>query len=198
MTTTCYEIVTYKVENPQVADAARATAQQLLQHFPGFIGWMALSGGDNSAERADVVSWRSAQEAQAAAKAVGSQPEFASFRASVNALHSMGHFTAQTAQASSLNTGTGIEIGRFRLKPGVEESDMRNVYRQMVESHLALQPGWKSQHLVNLGDGVFVDLAFADNQASAKAICASWQGQAVCDAFLSLIEPISMEFGSLG
>lgn len=195
MTATCYEIVTYKVENPQAADAARATAQQLLQHFPGFIDWMALSGCDNSAERTDVVTWRSVEEAQAAAKAVGSQPEFASFRASVNTLHSMGHYTAQ---ASSLNIGKGIEIGRFRLKPGVEESEMRSVYREMVGGYLSQQPGWKCQHLVSLGDGFFVDLVFADTQASAKAICASWQGQAICDAFLNLIEPISMEFGSLG
>lgn len=130
MTTTCYEIVTNKVENPQAADVARATAHEV--------------------------------------------------------------------QASSLNDGDGIEIGRFRLKPGIEESDMRSVYREMVGSYLSQQPGWKSQHLVNLDDGVFVDLVFAESQTSAKAICASWQGQAICDAFLNLIEPISMEFGSLG
>lgn len=75
---------------------------------------------------------------------------------------------------------------------------MRSVYREMVGSYLSQQPGWKSQHLVNLDDGVFVDLVFAESQTSAKAICASWQGQAICDAFLNLIEPISMEFGSLG
>ncbi|QOV69706.1 hypothetical protein [Citrobacter sp. BDA59-3] len=197
MTTPCYELVIYKVENPQEADAARVTARQLLQHFPGFIGWLALSGSDNPAERVDLVTWHSAEEAQAAAKAVGSQPEFAAFRASVSLLHSMGHFIAREAQASSLSAGNGIEIGRFRLKPGVDEHAMRNAYRQMVDSYLALQPGWQSQHLVSLGDGVFVDLVFADSQASAKAICASWQGQPICDAFLDVIEPESMEFGSV-
>lgn len=40
---------------------------------------------------------------------------------------------------------------------------MREVYSRMVEGHLALQPGWKSEHLVSLNKGVFVDLAFADS-----------------------------------
>lgn len=197
MTTPYYEIVTYKVENQQEADAARVSAQHLLKHFPGFIDWIAFSGIDSSAERVDFVVWRCAEEALAAAKAVESQPEFSAFRSSVSCLHSMGHYSAQKEQISPLKAGYGIEIGRFRLKPGIHESEMRKVYSQMVESYLAFQPGWKSQHLVSLGNGIFVDLVFAETQLSAKAICASWQGQAVCDAFLEIIEPESMEFGSL-
>ncbi|CAI1629112.1 hypothetical protein [Serratia plymuthica] len=197
MTTPCYEIVTYKVKNPQAADSARALAQSLLKHFPGFVDWIAFSGRDMADERVDLVVWNSAEDALAAAKAVGNQPEFSSFRSSVSDLHSMGHYAADTEQTPSMKTGHGIEIGRFRLKPGIHESDMRNVYNRMVENHLALQPGWKSQHLVSLGNGVFVDLAFADDRQHAEAICASWQGQAVCDAFLDMIEPESMEFGSL-
>ncbi|OKP17393.1 hypothetical protein [Serratia fonticola] len=199
MATPYYEIVTYKVENQQEADSARTSAQHLLKHFPGFIDWIAFSGVDSSAERVDFVIWNCAEKALAAAKAVESQPEFSSFRSSVSCLHSMGHYSAtvQGEQISSLRVGSGIEIGRFRLKPGIHESEMRKVYSQMVESYLAFQPGWKSQHLVSLGNGVFVDLVFADNQLSAKTICASWQGQTVCDAFLEIIEPESMEFGSL-
>ncbi|MDX6917541.1 hypothetical protein R9X49_20745 [Pectobacterium carotovorum] len=197
MATPCYEIVTYTVKTQQEADSARASAQRLLKHFPGFIDWIAFSGIDISAERVDLVVWNSLEAARAAAKAVESQPEFSCFRSSVRALHSIGHYTAQMEHAPSVKIRGGIEIGRFRLKQGIQESDMRHAYNQMVERHLSLQPGWKSQYLVSLGNGVFIDLAFADSQPCAEAICASWQGQAVCNAFLEMIEPESIEFGSL-
>lgn len=197
MATPCYEIVTYTVKTQQEADAARASAQRLLKHFPGFIDWIAFSGIDISTERVDLVVWNSLDAARAAAKAVESQPEFSCFRSSVSALHSMGHYTVHMADAPSVTNRGGIEIGRFRLKQGIQESDMRQAYNQMVERHLSLQPGWKSQHLVSLDNGVFIDLAFADSQPCAEAICASWQGQAVCNAFLEMIEPESIEFGSL-
>nr|WED67628.1 hypothetical protein PJ912_13940 [Pectobacterium colocasium] len=53
MATPCYEIVTYTVKTQQEADAARASAQRLLKHFPGFIDWIAFSGIDISTERVD-------------------------------------------------------------------------------------------------------------------------------------------------
>ncbi|MFJ5505933.1 hypothetical protein ACIPUO_17190 [Pectobacterium carotovorum] len=197
MATSCYEIVTYTVKTQQEADSARASAQCLLKNFPGFIDWIAFSGIDISAERVDLVVLNSLEAAQAAAKVVESQPEFSCFRSSVRALHSMGHYTVQMEHAPSVKIRGGIEIGRFRLKQGIQESDMRHAYNQMVERHLSLQPGWKSQYLVSLDNGVFIDLAFADSQPCAEAICASWQGQAVCNAFLEMIEPESIEFGSL-
>lgn len=197
MSTPCYEIVIYQVKNQQEADAVRASAQHLLRHFPGFIDWVALSGIDDVTKRVDLVIWNSQEDALTAAKAVESQPEFSSFRASVCYWQSMGHYSCIEKQSLALMKGFGVEIGRFRLKQGVQESAMRQVYSRMVDSHLALQPGWKSQYLVSLDNGVFIDLAFADSQLSAERICASWQGQAVCNDFLEMIEPQSMEFGSL-
>ncbi|OYR13842.1 hypothetical protein [Brucella grignonensis] len=95
------------------------------------------------------------------------------------------------------SSDNGIELGRFRLKAGVQEQAMRDAYTAMVSNHLSHQPGWQAQHLVKLADGTFVDLAFADNQTIATEICASWQGNVDCDAFLSLIDPVSMEFGTI-
>lgn len=100
-------------------------------------------------------------------------------------------------QEAELIKEDGVEIGRFRLKQGIQENEMRQVYNRMVAGHLALQPGWKSQHLVKLKNGIFLDLAFADSILLAEAICASWHGQALCNDFLAMIEPESMEFGSL-
>ena len=96
-----------------------------------------------------------------------------------------------------MNQATGIEIGRFRLKSEVSEQAMRSVYSQMVDKYLSQQEGWCAQYLVTLQEGVFVDLAFAASQAQAQAICASWQGNKLCEDFLALIEPVSMEFGSV-
>lgn len=92
---------------------------------------------------------------------------------------------------------SGIEVGRFHLKNGVDEDAMRTAYATMVAAHLSLQSGWCSQHLVKLSDGTFLDIAYAISEDHAKAICASWQDQPVCDAFLTLIDPVSMEFGTV-
>ncbi|CAI1074051.1 hypothetical protein [Serratia entomophila] len=95
------------------------------------------------------------------------------------------------------HAGYGIEIGRFRLKSGVSEEEMHAAYRRMVQQHLSEQPGWRGQYLVKLDDGVFVDIAHAESYPQSQAICATWHGQAQCESFLKLIEPESMQFGSL-
>lgn len=92
---------------------------------------------------------------------------------------------------------SGLELGRFRLKNGVNEADMHTAYELMIASHLSKQNGWCNQHLVKLGDGAFLDIAFALTEDHAKEICASWRNQPVCDAFLALIEPENMEFGTI-
>ena len=102
-----------------------------------------------------------------------------------------------TASNPAPAPGFGMELGRFRLKSGVAEAQMRSAYAQLLTRHAAMQPGWRSQHLAKLQDGSFVDVLFAQDQASAEAICASWAGVAECDRFLALIEPQSIEFGTL-
>ena len=197
MTTPFYEIVTYTVADARKADAARASAQALLATFPGFIHWAPFTGAANADARVDLVAWRSHEEARSAANAVGSAAEFAGFRSSVANLVSMEHYRLPSGTQHPIVSESGVEIGRFRLKPGVNEADMRNAHATMVERHLAAQTGWRRQHLIKLDDGVFLDLAFADTRIGAETICASWSGQADCDAFLALIEPESMEFGAV-
>ena len=195
MSIPCYEVVTYTVHNLQQADAARMHARQLLAHFPGFVDWIALSGVHDGGHRADIVVWQSAQAACVAAQAVETQDEFADFRASVQSMQSMGHYQGGNSAGLPVKVDAGVEIGRFRLAPGVEEGTMRAAYAQMVASHLSQQTGWLDQRLVKLDDGDFVDLVFACDNATAKALCASWQGQKECEAFLAMIAPVSMTFG---
>lgn len=101
-------------------------------------------------------------------------------------------------QANNIDIkSAGVELGRFRLKAGISENDLQVAHRKMVRLHLSEQSGWHSQKLIKLTDNTFIDLVFADTIEHAQAICASWQGQPVCDAFLAMIDPISMEFGSV-
>ena len=97
----------------------------------------------------------------------------------------------------SLHPGQGVELGRFRLKPGVSEQEMRTAYEAMVQGTLTPLPGWAGQGLIALAEGEYIDLALAEDQPQAEAICASWQGKPACEAFLALIEPISLTFGTL-
>ncbi len=91
----------------------------------------------------------------------------------------------------------GIEMGRFRLREGVTEEAMRAAWAHMTSTYLSAQHGWRGQRLIRFEDGTFMDMAFAASPACAHSICDSWAGQAVCDAFLQLIDPESMEIGSV-
>ncbi len=197
MTTPHYEIVTYTVADAHKADTARDAARARLATFPGFIHWAPFTGAGNTDLRVDLVAWRSVEEARSAAHAVGNAAEFADFRSSVADLVSMEHYRLPIGTQHPIASENGVEIGRFRLKPGVREADMRKAHSTMVNGHLAAQTGWRRQHLVKLDDGVFLDLAFADTRINAEAICASWSGQADCEAFLALIDPESMAFGTV-
>ncbi|MBC8716947.1 hypothetical protein [Ochrobactrum sp. Marseille-Q0166] len=191
-----FEIVTYKVNDITSADKERARAREQISALPGFIAWMPFTGTTDADDRVDLVSWLTLDDAQAAAKLVGTAPEFAAFRATLKQMVSIGHYKAMTPPQMA-SSGNGLELGHFRLKSGADEQAMRDAYTAMVSNHLSLQAGWQAQHLVKLADGTFVDLAFADNQTTASEICANWHGNADCDAFLSLIEPVSMEFGTI-
>jgi hypothetical protein len=192
-----FEIVTYKVNDITSSDKERENAREQICALPGFISWVPFSGITDAGDRVDLVSWSTLDDALAAASLVGTAPEFAAFRETLKEMVSIGHYQAQAEPQQPVTSGNGIELGRFRLKAGVDEQAMRDAYTAMVSNHLSHQSGWLAQHLVKLADGTFVDLAFADNQTTATEICASWQGNADCDAFLSLIDPVSMEFGTI-
>ncbi len=191
----CYEIVTYSVTDPVQADTARAAARTLIATYPGFLSWTEFVGAREPARRTDLVAWRSEADAMTAARSVGEDPAFADFRASVERVQSIDHYHA-TSRGSTA-PGEGLELGRFRLKDGVEEGEMRNAYQRMIQNHLSRQPGWLRQGLVALGNGRFIDMAFAIDQGHAESICASWAADPDCEAFLALVEPEDMTFGTL-
>lgn len=193
----CLELVTYTVTTPAAADPLRAEARDRAQALPGFAGWLPLCGATDPAARADLVVWTSPAAATAAAQVVGQGEDFAPFRASIAALSGIGHYALPAGGLPLLQPGEGVEIGRFRLRPGVTEAALRAAHARMITQHLAGQPGWRGQRLVQLQDGTWLDLALAESAAAARAICDSWAASPDCAAFLALIEPISMDFGTL-
>lgn len=197
MTGPYFEIVFYTVPEVDSADKERRLALERVAALPGFIAWTPFTGATAADERVDLVAWATAEDALSAARIVGAAPEFAAFRATISRLVAMGHYHAATVAPVQTVSGDGIEFGRFRLKPGIGEDHMRAAYAVMVERHLSRQPGWRGQRLVKMQDGTFIDLAFADSPERAAVICASWRAIPECDDFLALVEPISMEFGTL-
>ncbi|WFE76736.1 hypothetical protein [Roseinatronobacter sp. S2] len=193
----CLEIVTYQIRSKLDADRERAAAMKHAQTLSGFAGWLPLTGGQDSAERADMVVWASNEAAEDAARVVGTAEDFAPFRATISKPGTMGHFTLPTGGLPMMQAGDGVELGRFRLRAGVTDTALRAAHAQMIENHLSHQPGWRGQRLVRLHDGIWLDIAFAATGDAAQAICASWADSKDCDAFLAMIEPLSMEFGAI-
>lgn len=98
---------------------------------------------------------------------------------------------------SLMQPNDGVEMGRFRLREGVTEEAMHAAWRDMTSGYLSTQNGWRGQRLIRLEDGTFMDIACAATPACSRKICDSWAGNATCDAFLQMIEPVSIEFGSI-
>jgi hypothetical protein len=91
----------------------------------------------------------------------------------------------------------GIELARFRLKPGVGEAQACAAHRRAVSRFLSRQRGWCTEVMVRLEDGIYADILTAESQTRAQEICAMWLGQEDCEAFLALIEPLDMSFGQV-
>lgn len=90
-----------------------------------------------------------------------------------------------------------IEIGMFKLKEGVQLENAVITYQSMIKNYLSQQSGWQAQSLICLEDGILIDLAWAENIDTSKLICSLWEKSEHCLEFLSLIEPISMQFGQV-
>jgi hypothetical protein len=92
---------------------------------------------------------------------------------------------------------SGIEIGRFRLKPGVSENQARAAHETAVSRFLSRQSGWRAEYMVRFDEGIYADILVAGSREQAQEICAMWIGQEDCEAFLAMIEPLDMSFGSV-
>ncbi len=187
------ELAVYKVLDDAAFDAIQASARPHIEMLPGLRRLTHLSDGSI---RTDMVEWDSLADAKAASAVIMSAPAFAAFRGAITQIITFTHFPLPATPAGA-RPGAGVEMGRFRLKPGVSAATMVAAYERMRDNHLSRLDGWQGQWLVDLGDGRFVDLAFANSQPRAEEICAAWASVPVCDDFLALIEAEEMLFGSV-
>lgn len=192
-----YEIVVYSATEEGAADAARAAVRTKIESLPGFIGFMPMKGAEDGTRRADIAIWSSLDAAKAAAGEVGSDPGFAPFLSSIAKVDSMGHFVPQWPVPQALSTGQGIEIGRFRLKPGFSEADARAAHRHAIDTFMSRQAGWLAEYMVRFADGTYADVLIAESQARAEAICAMWHGQPACEAFVAMVDVSDLAFGAM-
>lgn len=190
------EIVLYRVNDPAEFEIVREQAQAKVRQLPDSLGWQHLASVSDAAVRADLVGWRDDVSAKAGAEAVGKAAEFSSFRESIAAIDHIGYYCLVDGPVAAPDTGLGIELGRFRLKKGMDAADMKQAHEAMVRGYLALQDGWRGQMLVELGYGAFMDIALADTRERAEQICATWIANPLCNAFLDYVEDAHMEFGS--
>lgn len=91
----------------------------------------------------------------------------------------------------------GYEFGQFKLKDGISEAQLLQVSKDMDQHFYPTQQGFVSHQLIRLVDGEYMDLVIADTQVCAEKICANWQGNEYCEAFVALIDTdsVSIKFG---
>ena len=193
----CVELAIYTTDSPENAQNHRDKAIDEISGYPGFSGWLPLHHQKNPHTLADIVLWDSVQSAESAGKAVENSEAFSGFRKTVKEVTGAGYFIGPVCGIPLMQPGNGVEIGRFHLREGVSEEALLSAWTRMTTESLSCEHGWRGQRLLKLQDGSFIDLAFAVNPSRSQSLCDSWAGNPVCDAFLDLIEPVSIEFGSV-
>lgn len=86
------EVVVYRVKHPEEAEAMRRALLPVLAGFPGYLGWRRLTGATDSALLADVVDWRSLEDAKAAAEQVHADPQCKAFMDATESLVTFEYF----------------------------------------------------------------------------------------------------------
>ena len=92
MTEQCFEIVVYKVKDPEAAARSRLAARKIVETYPGFIDWRPLAGSEDAASFADIVTWSSLADAKAAATKAQADARVAPFFSQISEVSTFGHF----------------------------------------------------------------------------------------------------------
>jgi hypothetical protein len=87
-----YEVAVYEVADCVAADEERRKARQLMKERDGFISWTALTDPGDPRKRVDLLAWRDAESASAAAQAIMKDERFGGFIAAISNNVSFGHY----------------------------------------------------------------------------------------------------------
>ncbi len=86
---------------------------------------------------------------------------------------------------------SGMELGIFKLKNGVLESDMLEAAKIADQEFLSKEDGFLGHAVLKGKGGLYVDLAFASTQEKAEEICGKWMSNEFTLKYLGFIDPES-------
>jgi hypothetical protein len=86
------EIVVYRVKEAASGEALRRSMRPVLAGMKGFLGWRTLTGVSEDVLMADIVEWRSLDDAKAAAEIVHSDPKCKAFMDATESLVTFEYF----------------------------------------------------------------------------------------------------------
>ncbi len=184
------------VTEPQLRQASALMQKEFLDRQGGFVqrDTVRLAPG----RYADLVVWQSPQAAKAAIAAATADPVCRAY---------FGLMTVDSPPETGLSidrhgksaTWAGLEFSRFRLRDGVDPSELDVATREMAQGVYAGKPGFISHSVFRSGEGEYADVLLADTGARAEALCGSWVEDReagtcapACRHYLSLIEPSSI------
>ena len=82
----------------------------------------------------------------------------------------------------------GVELGRFRPRDGVDETQLRAASDRLNDEYMSRHEGILCRKLVELDDGWYLDLVLGRDRETVETVCQGWIGTPVCEAFLALID----------
>ena len=88
---------------------------------------------------------------------------------------------------------SGVEIGFFKLKPGITEKDMLLAAESADKNFLCKEPGFLGHSVLKGEDGLYVDLSFATSKEQAQEICGKWMDNEFTLKYIEHIDPESVD-----
>lgn len=176
--------------------ASAAMQRDFLDHQLGFVARQTLILHDG--RYADLVTWRDHAAARAAiSNATKSSACMAYF--SLMQVDKPPRTGEPIASHGERYNWGGLEIGLFRLRPGVTDSEVRSAAWEMAQGLYEGQEGFIEHTILHNGKGEYVDLLLTESGARAEALCRSWYSESEpggyaksCRRYISLIDPLSV------
>lgn len=182
--TTYLEVAVFNTRDPAGLQEARAAAARAAPRLmPGQLWWLRLNG---EGQFADIVAWRDAASAKAAADNIANLPEFAPLMRSIDKVTHFAHYLAG-AQAEVLRAqlfaAPLVEIALYSVEDARRHTDAQaQLYR-----HLSQRDGWLGgAPLAGGGESaVFGDLLAWRDQASWRSTGAALMQLAELEPFFA-------------
>lgn len=184
------------VNEQRLLQASTSMQVEFLDHRIGFISRDTIRLG--AGRYADLVEWRSHEDAKAAMLSASNTPVCRAYFA-LMVVPTPPKVGTTVRRHGATRAWNGLEFSRFRPRHGATRHDLALAASEMVQGLYAGRPGFVSHALFTNDDGDYADVLLADTRARAEALCGSWVEDPAsatyapaCRRYLSLIEPSSV------